>query len=114
MLRSLLVQGQPSQRGRLLSSKSVSKQTSSHKSLAGTRTFLKLLWHLLRSRFLFQGVALNAMLEFFRCLVAAKVPGLGQKDLLALLVNPVLQQQGATIHKQVPEVPGSNPGHEHF
>ena len=111
---SLFVQGQPSQRGRLLSSKSVSKQTSSHKSLAGTRTFLKRLWHLLRSRFLFQGVALNAMLEFFRCLVAAKVPGLGQKDLLALLVNPVLQQQGATIHKQVPEVPGSNPGHEHF
>ena len=49
----------------------------------------------------FQGVALNAMLEFFRCLVAAKVPGLGQKDLLALLVNPVLQQQGAAIHKQV-------------
>ena len=41
------------------------------------------------------------MLEFFRCLVAAKVPGLGQKDLLALLVNPVLQQQGAAIHKQV-------------
>lgn len=41
------------------------------------------------------------MLDFFRCLVAAKVPGLGQKDLLALLVNPVLQQQGVAIHKQV-------------
>jgi len=41
------------------------------------------------------------MLEFFRCLVAAKVPGLGQKDLLTLLVNPVMQQQGSTIHKQV-------------
>ena len=49
MLRSLLVQGQPSQRGRLLSSKSVSNQSYSRKPLAGTRTFLNLLWHLLIS-----------------------------------------------------------------
>jgi hypothetical protein len=51
-----------------------------------------------------QGAALNAMLEFFRCLVAAKVSGLAQKDLLALLVNPVMHQQGATIHKQVKQM----------
>ena len=40
------------------------------------------------------------MLEFFQSLVAAKLPGLGQKDLLKLLVDPVLAPSGASIHKQ--------------
>ena len=52
---------------------------------------------------LLQGAALNAMLQFFQSLVAAKIPGLGQKELLDMLVNPVMMP-GATggerIHKQ--------------
>merc|ERR1719414_902231 len=40
------------------------------------------------------------MLEFFQSLVAARLPGLGQKDLLKLLVDPVLSPSGASIHKQ--------------
>ena len=34
------------------------------------------------------------MLEFFQTLVAARLPGLGQKDLLKLLVDPVLAPTG--------------------
>lgn len=49
---------------------------------------------------LLQGAALNAMLEFFQSLVAARLPGLGQKDLLKLLVDPVLANTGSGIHKQ--------------
>jgi cullin-associated NEDD8-dissociated protein 1 len=49
---------------------------------------------------LLQGAALNSMLEFFKSLVAANLPGLGQKDLLKLLVDPVLSPSGASIHKQ--------------
>lgn len=49
---------------------------------------------------LLQGAALNSMLEFFQSLVAAHLPGLSQKDLLGLLVNPVLLPTGAAIHKQ--------------
>ena len=40
------------------------------------------------------------MLEFFQSLVSANLPGLGQKDLLKLLVDPVLAPSGASIHKQ--------------
>ena len=40
------------------------------------------------------------MLEFFQSLVSANLPGLGQKDLLKLLVDPVLSPSGASIHKQ--------------
>ena len=47
-----------------------------------------------------QGAALNSMLDFFQSLVAAKLPGLGSKDLLGMLINPVLQSSGASIHKQ--------------
>ena len=41
-----------------------------------------------------------AMLDFFQALVAAKLPGLGAKDLMKLLVDPVLAPTGASIHKQ--------------
>jgi len=47
-----------------------------------------------------QGAALSAMLDFFQALVAAKLPGLSQKDLLTMLVDPVLAPTGANIHKQ--------------
>jgi len=49
---------------------------------------------------LLQGAALTAMLDFFKSVVAAGVPGLGHSDLLSLLVNPVLGSKGSTIHKQ--------------
>ena len=32
--------------------------------------------------------------------MAARLPGLGQKDLMKLLVDPVLAPSGASIHKQ--------------
>jgi hypothetical protein len=32
--------------------------------------------------------------------VTAKLPGLSQKDLLSMLVTPVLQPTGSSIHKQ--------------
>ena len=38
---------------------------------------------------LLQGAALAAMLDFFRALVGAGVPGLSHSDMLALLVNPI-------------------------
>ena len=43
------------------------------------------------------------MLQFFQSLVAAKIPGLEQKDLLDMLVNPVMApgaNGGERIHKQ--------------
>ena len=40
------------------------------------------------------------MLDFFKVLVAAKVPDLNSKKLLEYLVNPVISQNGANIHKQ--------------
>jgi len=49
---------------------------------------------------LLQGAALSAMLDFFKSVVAAGIPGLGHSDLLALLVNPVLGPKGGNIHKQ--------------
>jgi len=49
---------------------------------------------------LLQGAALNAMLDFFRSLVSAGVPGLSHSDMLSLLVTPVLGGRGTNIHKQ--------------
>lgn len=54
---------------------------------------------------LLQGAALNSMLEFFQALVKAGLPGLGYRDLLAMLVVPVTQGAGAAgsmpvLHKQ--------------
>ena len=48
---------------------------------------------------LLQGGALAAMLEFFKTIVAAGVPGLSHSDLLALLAHPVLGGKGGSIHK---------------
>lgn len=47
---------------------------------------------------LLQGIALNSMLEFFQALVQANLPGLGYRDLLAMLIIPVTQLPG--LHKQ--------------
>jgi len=63
------------------------------------KTSLAQIFHLSQSPLL-QGAALNAMLEFFQSLVAARLPGLGQKDLMKLLVDPVLAASGSGIHKQ--------------
>ena len=49
---------------------------------------------------LLQGAALTAMLDFFKSVVSAGVPGLAHSDLLALLVNPVL---GGTIQLGQPQ-----------
>ena len=52
---------------------------------------------------LLQGAALNAMLKFFQSLVAARIPGLGQKELLDMLISPVMvpgANGGERIHKQ--------------
>ncbi|XP_025074466.1 cullin-associated NEDD8-dissociated protein 1 [Pogonomyrmex barbatus] len=46
---------------------------------------------------LLQGVALNSMLEFFQALVQANLPGLGYRDLLAMLIVPVTS---SLLHKQ--------------
>ena len=40
------------------------------------------------------------MLEFFKSLVSAGIPGLSSNDLLTLLVNPVMSAKGGMIHKQ--------------
>jgi cullin-associated NEDD8-dissociated protein 1 len=50
---------------------------------------------------LLQGAAQNAMLELFKALVEAKNPQFSQKKLLELLVNPIIDKNGANIHKQV-------------
>ncbi|KAK7869061.1 hypothetical protein R5R35_000783 [Gryllus longicercus] len=56
---------------------------------------------------LLQGAALSSMLEFFQALVKAGLPGLGYRDLLAMLVAPVTQSNMASgtgpmpvLHKQ--------------
>merc|ERR1719283_432985 len=49
---------------------------------------------------LLQGAALTSMLDFFKSVVSAGVPGLAHKDLLNLLVTPVLGGKGGSIHKQ--------------
>jgi len=52
---------------------------------------------------LLQGAALNAMLKFFQSLVAARIPGLGQRELLDMLISPVMlpgANGGERIHKQ--------------
>jgi len=49
---------------------------------------------------LLQGAALAAMLDFFRSLVSAGIPGLSHSDMLTLLVTPVLGGRGNSIHKQ--------------
>lgn len=62
---------------------------------------------------LLQGAALNSMLEFFQALVMANLPGLGYRELLALLVNPVVSQGNVgpsgvpmpALHKQVLKKP---------
>jgi hypothetical protein len=38
------------------------------------------------------------MLEFFKTLVAAGVPGLAYSDLLAMLVNPVIGPKGHNLY----------------
>ena len=53
---------------------------------------------------LLQGGALAAMLEFFKTIVSAGVPGLGHSDLLALLAHPVLGGKGGNIHKVINEL----------
>ena len=40
------------------------------------------------------------MLDFFKTLVAAGVPGLAYSDLLAMLVNPVIGPKGGKILPQ--------------
>ena len=50
-----------------------------------------------------QGGALSAILDFFQSLSAARMPGLGQKDLLDMLVNPVMApgpNSAERVHKQ--------------
>ena len=54
------------------------------------------------------GAALNSMLEFFQALVKAGLPGLGYRDLLAMLVAPVTHGGSVgggsslpVLHKQV-------------
>ena len=72
-----------------------------HKPALGTvqSTSLPQIFILAQSPLL-QGAALNAMLDFFQSLVAAQIPRLGAKELLAMLINPVLSDSGACIHKQ--------------
>lgn len=49
---------------------------------------------------LLQGSALNSTLLFFQAIVAASLPKLGYRDLLSLLVAPVLQTGKVQLHKQ--------------
>ncbi|CAB4064779.1 CAND1 [Lepeophtheirus salmonis] len=49
---------------------------------------------------LLQGAALVAMLDFLKALVAADLPGLGERDLLMKLILPVMKPSGSSIHKQ--------------
>jgi cullin-associated NEDD8-dissociated protein 1 len=54
------------------------------------------------------GAALSSMLEFFQALVQAGLPGLGFRDLISLLRNPVLavdpNVSGLQLHKQVSKI----------
>lgn len=47
---------------------------------------------------LLQGAALTSMLDFFKALVQAELPGLSFNELLNMLIAPVLS--GASLHKQ--------------
>ncbi|XP_035907523.1 cullin-associated NEDD8-dissociated protein 1 [Anopheles stephensi] len=52
---------------------------------------------------LLQGTALNCTLKLFQALVQAQLPGLSYRHLLAMLMNPVYNQQqhgGSPLHKQ--------------
>lgn len=49
---------------------------------------------------LLQGSALNSTLLFFQAVVAANLPKLGYRDLLSMLVAPVLQTGKVQLHKQ--------------
>lgn len=40
------------------------------------------------------------MLEFFQALVQARIPSLGYRELLSMLVAPVSQPQTSVLHKQ--------------
>jgi len=51
---------------------------------------------------LLQGAALASMLDFFQALVQAGLPGLGFRELVLLLRQPVISEQmAANLHKQV-------------
>jgi cullin-associated NEDD8-dissociated protein 1 len=51
---------------------------------------------------LLQGAALASMLDFFQALVQAGLPGLGCRELVILLRQPVTSDNAAsTLHKQV-------------
>lgn len=49
---------------------------------------------------LLQGAALQSMLDLFQALVVAGLPGLGYRELLAMLVAPVTALDGQVLHKQ--------------
>lgn len=49
------------------------------------------------------GAALQSMLGFFQALVQAGLPGLGYKELLAMLISPVDSSPTPVLHKQVCE-----------
>lgn len=49
---------------------------------------------------LLQGTALQCMLNLFQQLVLAQLPGLGYRELLEMLKEPVVQPQAAPLHKQ--------------
>lgn len=50
---------------------------------------------------LLQGTALNCTLNLFQALVQAQLPGLGYRELLEMLMAPVInQQQNVQLHKQ--------------
>lgn len=54
---------------------------------------------------LLQGAALASMLDFFQALVQAGLPGLGFRELVILLRQPVTSDNAAsTLHKQVREI----------
>ena len=63
------------------------------------KTVLPEVHKLAESRIL-QHAALIAMLDFFKSVLSAQVPGLVHSDLPALLVNPILGGEGGPIHKQ--------------
>ena len=49
----------------------------------------------------FKGGALNAMMSLFQAVATPNRPKYSHNELIDLLVNPVMQQDGAAIHKQV-------------
>lgn len=73
----------------------------SRQALVGIHTaILPEVMTLVRSPLL-QGTALNCTLNLFQALVQAQLPGLGYRELLDMLMYPVLnQQQNVQLHKQ--------------